>query len=72
METETINWKRIELTNPIQFKEEGIYFNVKILKKIKDRVMCEIDHRGQKMMRPFDFMPIDVQGSIKKQIGTLA
>jgi hypothetical protein len=69
---ESINWTKIELKEPVSFKEEGLYFNVKILKNIKGRVMAEVNHMGAKMMRPFDFLPNDVQVSIKKNIAVTA
>lgn len=68
MKTETINWSRIELETPITYKDEGLYFTTKILKRNKGVVMCEIAYRGQKMMKQLDTLPVDAQTKIKDQI----
>ncbi len=63
-----MNWTKVDLPEPITFKEENVYFNIRHIKNIKGRIMCEVERMGAKLMRPMDYLPNDVQQQLIKFI----
>jgi len=72
MKAETITWEKLELTKPVEFKEENLYFSISTLKNHRGRVMAEVKRGGEKLMRPFDYLPENVQQEIQKRITATA
>lgn len=72
MKAETIAWSKLELKNPVSFRDDGKPFIIRHLQKVKGRIMCKCEMDDDSLMRPFDFLPADVQKVIQSRIAATA
>ncbi len=63
-----MSWTKIELKDPVVYKEDGTWYKVKLLKKVKNVTMAEVERFSTSIMRPLDQLPVSVQQLIAKQI----
>jgi hypothetical protein len=65
-----MTWIKIDLAEPITFKEDGDWYKILVIKNIKGHVMCEVERFGTTAMRSLDKLPVNVQMTVQHYLPT--
>jgi len=63
-----MNWTKLDLPEPLSYKEGNLYFFVNGLKNVKGTIMAEIRHFENKAIRKLTDLPTEVQSKLKNFI----
>jgi hypothetical protein len=65
-----MSWTKIELPEPIPFKEDGIWYKIRTIKNYKGHVLCEVERFGTTIMRSLERLPTNLENQIKEHISS--
>lgn len=63
-----MSWTKIDLPEPIPFKEDGLWYKIRTIKNYKGHVLCEVERFGTTVMRSLEKLPPNVQAFLKPHI----
>jgi hypothetical protein len=65
-----MSWTKIELPEPIVFKEDGTWYKIRTIKNYEGQVICEVERFGTAIMRSLERLPTNVENQIKDHISS--
>jgi len=67
----SLNRPHVELKDPVVFRTDDEHFTVRHIKNIRGNVMCELEMPDDKIMRPYQQLPVGAQQMIDAKLNAL-